>query len=44
MPIMQIVPVVIVPDALMPAAIPMHMRMILMDLSGMIFWRHRAGA
>ena len=44
MPIMQIVPVIIVPDPLMPAAFAMLVRMIRVNFSSMIPWGHRAGA
>ena len=44
MPIVEVIPVIIVPDPLMPAAIPVHMRMVLMNLRGVIFWGNGAGA
>ena len=44
MPIVQIIPVIIMPDPLMPAAIPVHMRMVLMNLRSVIFWGNGAGA
>ena len=43
MPIVQIVPVIIVPDPLMPTAIAVDMRMVLMNLSSVILWGNCAG-
>lgn len=44
MPIVEIVPVITVPDPLMPAAIAVHMRMILMNVGAVILWRNDTGA
>lgn len=44
MPIVQIVPVIIVPDPLMSAAIPVDMCMVLMNLCGVILWGNGASA
>ena len=44
MAIMQIVPMIDMPDPVMPAAFTMHVRVVLVNLRGMIFWGHCAGA
>ena len=43
-PIMQVIPVIDMPNAVMTTTLTMHMRMFRMDLSRMVFRCHRASA